>query len=128
MAIEMWERQLGEFENRTKEQGTDAGMKVSQVYKMFILLRYLVPKVLKDHIELNMTRFDTYEKAKSEILRYCEQKRSTEALQGQGAAPMEIGALTGANSSGCWNCGSASHYARDCKQPSSKGSSSAKGQ
>ena len=122
LAIEHWERRIREFEKRSAETGSPT-FQFTEEMKIWILLSHLVPKVLKDHIEFNLTRFDTYDKVKSEIERYVAQKRSTEELRGSGAAPMEIGALQGSSSnSGCWNCGSVSHYARDCKEkPKSKG-------
>ena len=83
LAIELWERRLREFERRSAETGSTDPLKINGPIKTWLLL-HIVPKVLKDHIELNMSKFDTYEKVREEIFRYVEQKRSTEELRGQG--------------------------------------------
>ena len=87
-AIDRWEADLVQRGNRD----------LDDPQKVTILLS-MVPESLEDHLEMNMSRLDTYVKARSEVISYTEQKAFKADADSGGAAPMELDAFKG-NSKG----------------------------
>ena len=83
MSIESWDRQYRTYKEKTREELSD-GMQRMCVMAM-------CPTRLREHLELSTGTLNTYDKLRIEIMRYLEAHLSTDP---QGAAPMEIGALT----------------------------------
>ena len=82
-AIDRWEADLVEYVQRGNRDLDDPQ----------------VPESLEDHLEMNMSRLDTYVKARSEVISYTEQKAFKADADSGGAAPMELDAFKG-NSKG----------------------------
>ena len=79
--LEAWEKELSEYEKNTKEV-------VSDVYKRLALLE-MVTDNLREHLELNSSRFTDFALMKSEI----EATLSNKEFASDGSAPMDVDAL-----------------------------------
>ena len=79
-AIEQWEQDLSHYVERTNNPLSDE-MKRACV-------QTLCPSDLSTHLDMNITRLDSYDLLKREIERYCEQVATR-----RGSAPMDISAL-----------------------------------
>ena len=80
-AIEQWEQDLSHYVERTNNPLSDE-MKRACV-------QTLCPSDLSTHLDMNITRLDSYDLLKREIERYCEQVATR-----SGSAPMDISALS----------------------------------
>ena len=54
------------------------------------VLLAMVPENLEEHLELNIQRFDTYSKMRSEVISFLEQKASKSLVDDGRAAPMDL--------------------------------------
>jgi hypothetical protein len=93
LELEKWERALLQYQERSSET-------LGEATKLMVLLS-LCPKVLQEHLELNMSRLTTYATMRQEAVRYVEThlSRTASSSANQGAVPMEIGSLKGAGKS-----------------------------
>ena len=57
----------------------------------------MMPDTLEDHLEMNISRLDTYRKARTEVISYTEQKAAKADAHSGGAAPMELDAFKGSS-------------------------------
>ena len=92
----------------------------------------LVPENLEEHLELNIQRFDTYTKMRTEVVSFLEQKASK--VDDGGAQPMDLGYVQGKGNCKlsntkqiCYYCNKPGHLARDCRLKQSESSNAEKG-
>ena len=98
--------------------------------KPFALFFYLFPENLEQRLELNIQRFDTFSKMRSEVVSSLEQKASKNLADSGGAVPMEIDYVQGKGKGKdkpkvCYVCNKTGHISRDCwRKPKGQNSSS----
>ena len=78
--VEQWEQQLTNYVERTEEEISDSMKRA--------VVRSICPDILQDHLDLNVTRLDTYQKVRTEIDRYVDQTVSK-----NGPTPMELDSM-----------------------------------
>ena len=79
-----------------------------------VVLLAMVPDALREYLDLNLGRLNSYGLLRNEVLAYAEQKRQREADDSSGAQPMDVDALTKGSGKGkraatkedlCHHCG-----------------------
>ena len=99
---------------------------------MRAILLSLVPENLEEHLELNIQRFDSYTKMRTEVVSFLEQKASK--VDDGGAQPMDLDFVQGKGKGKpsntkplCYYCNKPGHLARDCRLKQSESSNAQKG-
>ena len=82
-AIETWESNYSMYKERTRESLTDAMQRMCLIG--------LCPERLRDHLELQCDRLDSYQACRGEVVRYIENIQSR--MSDSGASPLELDAL-----------------------------------
>eukprot|EP00435_Cladocopium_sp_Y103_P038376 s510_g10.t1 len=95
-AIEQWEEQLRLYENRKRSDGTrhqlDEEIRIS-------VLEHLCPTELERHLQLNRSRYNTYQDVREEVSLYLETRLGARlkigdaSHPGDESVPMDIGAF-----------------------------------
>ena len=111
-AVSRWEERARLYERR-------AGHPLPDDIKGAILIG-MSKGSLKEHLELNAGKLNTYETIRQEIMAYLEGKMAS-----QEPVPMDIGAFN-TDKDSCKNCGKKGHWARDCRQPGGGGAQGGK--
>ena len=116
-AVENWEDQVRQYENRRKGDGTrptlDEDIKIS-------ILESICPVEVERHLQLNQARFADYQEVRKELSAYLETRVGLKLKGGGytdsgGVQPMDIGALGNDKSKKvCHNCGKTGHFKADC--------------
>ena len=135
LELEKWERALLQCQEPPSES-------LGEATKLMVLLS-LCPKVLQEHLELNMSRLTTYATMRQQAVRHIEThlSRASASASSQGAAPMDIGSFKGAGKGygkcagkgsmspasehsapkfegECYTCGRNGHRASECRSGS----------
>eukprot|EP00438_Fugacium_kawagutii_P024647 Skav203984 [mRNA] locus=scaffold3369:57215:60998:- [translate_table: standard] len=116
-AVENWEDQVRQYENRRKADGTrptlDEDIKIS-------ILEPICPTEVERHLQLNQARFADYQEVRKELSTCLETRIGLRLKAGapynpdpNGPGPMDIGALDKKGKK-CHNCGKLGHFAADC--------------
>ena len=119
-SLDRFESDIVEYESRGQAKPSDKTLRA--------VLLAMVPENLEEHLELNIQRFDTYSKMRSEVISFLEQKASKSMVDDGGAAPMDLdyvqGKGKGKSTKTCYTCGKVGHVSKDCWHGKSKGTSS----
>ena len=119
-SLDRFESDIVEYESRGQAKPSDETLRA--------VLLAMVPENLEEHLELNIQRFDTYPKMRSEVISFLEQKASKSMVDDGGAAPMDLdyvqGKGKGKSTKTCYTCGKVGHISKDCWHGKSKGTSS----
>jgi len=119
-SLDRFESDIVEYESRGQTKPSDETLRA--------VLLAMVPENLEEHLELNIQRFDTYPKMRSEVISFLEQKASKSMVDDGGAAPMDLdyvqGKGKGKSTKTCYTCGKVGHVSKDCWHGKSKGTSS----
>jgi hypothetical protein len=99
-ALSSWEKEVRDYEQQS-------GDKVSDAIKLGVVLHHLPDQSLREHLLLNATRYDTYDKVSAEVRQVTMAK-----MIWQGPAPMDLNALH--SDVRCTTCGKPGHHPRDC--------------
>ena len=110
-AITSWEKQVRDYEQQSAD-------KVSDAIKMGVVLHHLPDQSLREHLLLNASRYDTYDKVAAEV----RQVTMARAVW-SGPSPMDVSALQqrGKDTSTCTTCGKIGHSSKDCWFKDGKG-------
>ena len=114
--LDRFESDIVEYESRGQTKPSDETLRA--------VLLAMVPENLEEHLELNIQRFDTYPKMRSEVISFLEQKASKSMVDDGGAAPMDLDYVQGKGTKTCYACGKVGHVSKDCWRGKSKGTSS----
>ena len=119
-AVEIWEDQVRQYENRRKTDGTrptlDEDIKIS-------ILESICPVEVERHLQLNQARFADYQEVRKELSTYLETRIGLKLKAGSyvdtgGVQPMDIGAFGNDKAKKvCHNCGKPGHFKSDCWAP-----------
>ena len=119
-SLDRFESDIVEYESRGQAKPSDETLRA--------VLLAMAPENLEEHLELNIQRFDTYSKMRSEVISFLEQKASKSMVDDGGAAPMDLdyvqGKGKGKSTKTCFTCGKVGHVSKDCWHGKSKGTSS----
>ena len=117
LGLDRFESDIVEHESRGQTKPSDETLRA--------VLLAMVPENLEEHLELNIQRFDTYPKMRSEVISFLEQKASKSMVDDGGAAPMDLGYVQGKgkgkSTKTCYTCGKVGHVSKDCWHSKSKG-------
>ena len=123
-SLDKLESDIIEYEGRGQTRPSDETMRA--------ILLSLVPENLEEHLELNIQRFDTYTKMRTEVVSFLEQKASK--VDDGGAQPMDLDYVQGKGKGKpsntkqlCYYCNKPGHLARDCRLKQSESSNAQKG-
>ena len=123
-SLDKLESDIIEYEGRGQTRPTDKTMRA--------ILLSLVPENLEEHLELNIQRFDTYTKMRTEVVNFLEQTASK--VDDGGAQPMDLDYVQGKGKGKpnntkqlCYYCNKPGHLARDCRLKQSESSNAQKG-
>jgi len=117
--LEAFEREIAQYTSASKEPFTD-NMKVG------VVLKQLEDGPLRNHLVLNAARLANWSDFREEFITV----RRAQAALGQGAQPMDLGALAtrkggkkgdGKTADACRVCGRRGHYAANCWYKDAKG-------
>ena len=109
--IVSWENRICDFESRPAADKVSDSVKMAALTAMF-------PNRLREHLQLNASRFATYYDLREEVFSFLDHVLPV------ASTAMDIGAL---GSTGCWECGSNQHYAKDCPNKQKGGKKGFKG-
>ena len=84
-SLDKLESDIIEYEGRGQTRPSDETMRA--------ILLSLVPENLEEHLELNIQRFDSYTKMRTEVVSFLEQKASK--VDDGGAQPMDLDDVQG---------------------------------
>ena len=123
-SLDKLESDIIEYEGRGQTRPSDETMRA--------ILLSLVPENLEEHLELNIQRFDSYTKMRTEVVSFLEQKASK--VDDGGDQPMDLDYVQGKGKGKpsntkplCYYCNKPGHLARDCRLKQSESSNAQKG-
>ena len=122
-ALERWEEQVSKYRNSKNQQGRSRDIPEDI---LMAALESLVPTDLEIHLQMNISRFETYDATRAEVLAFIESRtrsRMTETKVHKHDKilddPMDLDAVVmckGKNkfSGSCYICGKVGHKATEC--------------
>ena len=117
--VENLEKKMTTYEQR-KKLPLDEELKIGAILN-------LVPKSIRDHVDLNSASFTTYAQFRSLVVSYTENQVSSSAMDVSAVGKGGKGSGKGSDAE-CYNCGKKGHWAKDCRSPkNTKGSKDGKG-
>ena len=123
-SLDKLESDIIEYEGREQTRPSDETMRA--------ILLSLVPENLEEHLELNIQRFDTYTKMRTEVVSFLAQKASK--VDDGGAQPIDLDYVQGKGKGKpsntkqlCYYCNKPGHLARERRLKQSESSERSKG-